>query len=123
MLPLVRFLRPVLLVTSACLLPTGAQATARVCGDLVAGDMIEHDNVVEAKKRALESWNTIASQSGVQYAGWPLATNRSLSCSRTDKGQHRCKAAGHPCKIQQAPPPIGKWEIIKPATPESKIPK
>lgn len=87
-----------------------------VCGDVVEGDGREHADEIAAKKAALESWHL---KVGPDYT-WRLASNKALTCLKSQTGRFTCRATGHPCALKQVPPP-GPLKRLMPSAPGTGI--
>lgn len=96
-------LRVALLATSLASFQTTAIAAVRLCQPVVSSGLITAPTELEAKKRALDAWKTLAQQHGEPYASWRLAADKLLECLPHKTGGFECLAKGAPCTIEQAP--------------------
>ena len=92
-----------LIVTLMMTLPS--TAAVRACTPAVAGDIVQSENELLGKRKAVESWIAKAARAGPGYTRWQLATQRSLVCRPmpAPAKSFACIASAAPCTIQQAP--------------------
>ena len=90
-------------VGTTCVVPIEARAAMALCEPLLAGEVAEDKSELVAKKRALESWLSLAGKYGEQYTRWGIAWNRQLDCTRTDTGVFRCKRSVVPVRSDRSP--------------------
>jgi hypothetical protein len=88
-----------------------AQAAVRSCSERLSSGPQVGPTENAARQAALADWTQRAEAAAKLRAGlarpalpnWRLATNKSVGCTRVDKGLVACIAAANPCVVQQVP--------------------
>lgn len=76
--------------------PAGAEA-GKYCGDPIESGTSSGATQEEALLAAQQWWSSRAGALGRGYESWDNADDRSMECSRDDRGTFHCKAVGRPC--------------------------
>jgi hypothetical protein len=98
-------------------LPAGdpVAAAVRMCAPLVTSDIATAPTESAARRQALQSWTSKAKALGEAFAGWRLAHEKALRCTKAAAGNgFTCVAAGKPCSIAQNPAKPPKLPRPKP---------
>ena len=96
-------IRTVMIGTMLMALNTSpVQAAVRKCGAAITSDIATAQTEVEAKKKALKQWQSVAAKRGVGFDSWRLAVGKTLKCFPAQSG-FECIAHGAPCIIDQTP--------------------
>jgi hypothetical protein len=95
-------LAPLAIAAGVAFPPNVVFAAMHVCQQTLEG-VGEDRAEIQAKRQALESWQSSARKYGEGHTRWGIAYNRQIKCVRTSEGLHRCKAVGRPCTVTYMP--------------------
>lgn len=85
-----------------------ARAAVRTCQPVINATGEDATSQVEARRKAMAGWLTLARKHGESYTRWQLADKRRTFCAKSTAGMHACAVSGAPCMVSQVPsaPPI-----------------